>query len=73
MNIFLMIHPNQIIIFLLILIGFTITALVMASKKETNFHFLIWAVIIIFLPFLGSLSYILKFLTSKKEIDTIAK
>ena len=73
MNIFLMIYPNQIIIFLLILIGLTITALVMASKKKTNFHFLIWSVIIIFLPFLGSLSYILKFLTSKKEIDTIAK
>ena len=72
MNIFLMIYPNQIIIFLLILIGLTITALVMASKKETNFHFLIWAAIIIFLPFFGSISYILKFYSSRKKSNNIA-
>lgn len=62
----MMISPTQIILFLMIYVFLTGTALVMASKKETNFHFIIWTLIIIFLPFLGSLSYILKFYTSRK-------
>lgn len=72
MNTFLMIYPIQIIFFLLFLIGLTLTALVMASKNETNFHFLIWAAIIIFLPFFGSISYILKFYSSRKKNNNIA-
>jgi hypothetical protein len=58
MNIPIMISPTQIILFLITYILLTGTALVMASKKEINFHFLIWTLIIIFLPFFGSLSYI---------------
>jgi len=72
MNIFLMIYPTQIILLLLVLITLTAIALVMASKKESNFHFLIWAAIIIFLPFFGSLSYILKFFTSRRMNNNVA-
>lgn len=67
-----MIYPIQIILFLLVLIILAAIALVMASKKETNFHFLIWCAIIIFLPFFGSLSYILKFFTSRRRYKNVA-
>ena len=69
---FLIIYPIQIIIFLLVFFILTGYALIMASKKETNFHFLIWAAIIIFLPFLGSLSYLLKFFTSRRMDNNVA-
>jgi hypothetical protein len=72
MNIPMMISPTQIILFLITYILLAGTALVMASKKETNFHFLIWTLIIIFLPFFGSLSYILKFYTSRKINNNVA-
>ena len=68
----MMINSTQIILFLTTYILLTGTALVMASKKETNFHFLIWILIIIFLPFFGSLSYILKFYTSRKINNNVA-
>jgi heme/copper-type cytochrome/quinol oxidase subunit 4 len=72
MNIPIMISPIQIILFLITFILLTGTALIMASKKETNFQFLIWTLIIIFLPFFGSLSYILKFYTSRKINNNVA-
>lgn len=55
-----------------LLITFTVIALVLALKKETKFHFLIWATIIIFLPFFGSLSYFLKLFTSKRIKNNVA-
>ena len=72
MNIPLLISPINIIMLLIILITFTVIALVLALKKETKFHFLIWATIIIFLPFFGSLSYFLKFFTSKRIKNNVA-
>ena len=64
MNIYLMVSPIQIVAFVIILAALVITSLVIASKNETNFNFLIWALIIIFIPFIGGISYLIKFYTT---------
>lgn len=71
MNHSLMIYPYQIIILLSILFVIFMSALVLASKNETRFHFLIWAAIIIFIPFFGAVSYLIKHFTDKKVAERI--
>lgn len=68
---FLMISAYQIIILLSILLVIFVSALVLASKNETRFHFLIWAAIIIFIPFVGAVSYLIKHFTDKKLAERI--
>jgi len=58
-----MISPIQIILFLSLLIVLVITTLVLASKNEIRFNFLIWALLIVFIPFIGSISYLIKYYT----------
>ncbi|REE08385.1 hypothetical protein DFQ09_10764 [Winogradskyella pacifica] len=59
-----MISPFQIIVLLLIFVSIIITSLVLASKNESTFKFLIWVAIILCLPFIGSASYLIKHYTS---------
>ena len=62
----LFISPFQIITFLALLLITVVSALVLASKNETRFHFLIWAGVILLFHFLGAISYLIKHFTSKK-------
>lgn len=62
----LMIYPYQIIAFLALLLITVISALIIASKNETRFHFSIWAGVILLFHFLGAISYLIKHFTSKK-------
>ncbi len=62
----LMISPFQVIVFLLMFVSLIITSLVLASKNEIRFNFLVWSLIILFVPFLGSISYLIKHYTSSK-------
>jgi len=66
-TIFLMIYPIQIVLFLVVLISIAIYSLVLASKKEKNMNFLIWVLLIIFLPFIGGISYMIKYYTANKN------
>ncbi|WP_179317088.1 PLDc N-terminal domain-containing protein [Winogradskyella undariae] len=56
----LFISPMQIIFMGTLLVVMIITTLVLASKNESTFKFLIWAAIILGLPFIGSVSYLIK-------------
>ena len=67
MNIYLMVSPIQIVAFVIILAALVITSLVIASKNETSFNFLIWALIIIFIPFVEGISYLIKFYTTQNR------
>lgn len=68
LNMMLFISPIQIFAFLIILLLLIVLSLILASKEEKSFHFLIWSAIIIFLPFVGSLSYLLKYYSSKQKL-----
>ena len=63
---FLLVSPKQIILFLVAMIMLVVFSLVIASKNENNKRFLIWGAIILFFPFFGALSYLIKHYTSKK-------
>ncbi|NRR91559.1 PLDc N-terminal domain-containing protein [Winogradskyella undariae] len=60
----LFISPMQIIFMGTLLVVMIITSLVLASKNESTFKFLIWVAIILGLPFIGSVSYLIKHYTS---------
>lgn len=64
----LMIYPYQIVVFLGILMILVMTSIVLASKRETRFHFLIWGAIIVFIPVVGAISYLIKYATDKKKV-----
>ena len=66
-TIFLLISPIQIVLFLIVLLSIAIYSLVLASRNEKNMNFLIWALLIIFLPFIGGISYIIKYHTANKK------
>jgi uncharacterized protein YqhQ len=51
--------------FLNLILG--VFTIILASRKEIKFNFLIWVLLIVLLPFLGSITYLLKHLTTKKE------
>ncbi len=65
-SIFLMINPIQIVFFLGLLITIIISSLVLASKHEERLNFLIWVLLILFLPYIGGISYLIKHFTSRK-------
>lgn len=60
----LFISPMQIIFMGTLLVVMIITSLVLASKNESTFKFLIWVALILGLPFIGSASYLIKHYTS---------
>ena len=62
----LMIYSYQKVAFLALLLITVISGLIIASKNETRFHFLIWAGVILLFHFLGAISYLIKHFTSKK-------
>jgi len=62
-----MVSPLQIVAFIIILASLVVSSLVLASKNETKFNFLIWALIIIFIPFVGGISYLIKFYTTQNR------
>lgn len=63
----LLISPIEVVLFLLVLLSIVITALVLASKNEKNMNFLIWVLIILFIPFFGGVCYLIKHYTSSKK------
>ena len=65
-----MVSSLQVTLFLIILIFTVVFALILASRKESNVRFIIWGVIILFLPFIGALAYIINYYTSKKKIQS---
>lgn len=65
-----MVSPLQVTLLLIVLISAVVYALVLASRKESNIRFIIWGVIILFLPFIGALAYIINYHTSKKKIQS---
>jgi len=67
----LMIYPFQIIAFLALLLVTVVSALVLASKNETRFHFLIWAGVILLFPFIGAISYLIKHFSGKKMAEKV--
>ncbi|QOD59826.1 hypothetical protein H9I45_10750 [Polaribacter haliotis] len=66
----LMLYPYQIIIIFAIIIIMVVTAMVLASKKESNIRFIIWGIIILFVPFLGALAYIISYYSNEKKVKT---
>jgi drug/metabolite transporter (DMT)-like permease len=67
-NFFLLISPNQIIVFLCSMIFIAMFSFVLMSKNEKKLNFLIWTLLILFLPFIGGLSYLIKHYTSRNSI-----
>ena len=63
MNFLLLLYPIQIIVFITLNVLLVITSLVLAAKNEIRFHFLIWTLLIVFLPLLGGISYLIKYYT----------
>lgn len=61
-----MISPIQIVFTFGLLIAIVILALVLASKNEKKSSFIIWGLLILFLPFIGGISYLIKYFSSKK-------
>lgn len=47
-----------------------ITALVFASKSESNLRFLIWGAIILFIPFLGAIACIINYYATKNKVKS---
>lgn len=66
----LFVGPFTIIIFVVLLLSLVVTALVLASKNESNVKFLIWGAIILLVPFLGALACIISYYSNKKEVKT---
>lgn len=60
-----LISPLQVISIATLLLVMITTSLVIASKNEHRFKFLIWAILIVVLPIIGSASYLIKHYTSK--------
>ncbi|SHM92018.1 hypothetical protein [Polaribacter sp. KT 15] len=60
---------GAIVIFGLLLI-LVITALVLASKSESNLRFLIWGAIILFVPFLGAIACIINYYATKNKVKS---
>ena len=63
---FLLISSYQVLGFLIFFMALLIFSLILAFKTETKFNFLVWTLIIVFIPFLGSLSYLLNYFISQK-------
>ena len=63
MNFLLLLYPIQIIVFITLNVLLVITSLVLAAKNEIRFNFLIWTLLIVFIPFIGSISYLIKYYT----------
>jgi len=62
-----LIGPVQVIILSIIFLVLFITALVLILKKERDYLKIIWIVLIIIFPIIGSIIYILYYLLSKRE------
>lgn len=45
-----------------------IYALALVGKEERNLNLIVWIVVLIFVPIVGSLAYILKYYMSKREV-----
>jgi uncharacterized membrane protein YhaH (DUF805 family) len=59
--------PVQVIILTIIFLVLFITSLVLIIKNERDILKVVWIILIIILPILGSLIYILKYLLTKKS------
>jgi len=68
MNNFLMIWPYQILIFLGIVVALFFVSLFLIFKKEKEANFLVWLLLIVLLPVIGSVAYILKYFTTKNSV-----
>ncbi|MCK7591097.1 PLDc N-terminal domain-containing protein [Subsaxibacter sp. CAU 1640] len=66
------IGPIQILIGGILYLIFTISALVLALKNETSVRVFLWILMILFLPFFGSLIYLMKRFINKKKASNTA-
>lgn len=64
----LMISAFQVIVFLVLLLIPVIYALILASRAQDNWRFLIWGVLILLVPFLGALACIINYHSKKKTL-----
>ncbi|MCO6175207.1 PLDc N-terminal domain-containing protein [Flavobacterium sp. NRK F10] len=63
------INPSDIVVGSIVYLLTTITALVLVLKNEKSTFIFFWILLLLFLPFLGSVFYILKYFINKKVLQ----
>lgn len=66
------ITPSDIVVASILYFILTILAMYLILKNEKSIFIFFWILLILFLPFLGSIIYILKFLINKNSANNIA-
>ncbi|MFW5759659.1 MAG: PLDc N-terminal domain-containing protein [Cyclobacteriaceae bacterium] len=66
MNIQFILGPFGVIFILLIYLSLTLSALFIMFKKEQSYELFLWFLVIVFLPFIGSLLYLFKHIVNSK-------
>ena len=62
--------PNQLIVIAIIYLLITIVSLILILKNEKNLSLFFWILLLLFVPFIGSIIYLLKNFTQKRVIKT---
>lgn len=71
MNNLLVIRPYEIVTFISLIVLLFLLSLFLIAKHEKGSNYFIWLLIIVFIPVIGSVAYVIKWITGKTQQQAI--